>query len=138
MLKNNKCERQSGRIFKVLGLKCKQAYKDSYKDTNSQVFREKAAEIEIILFRIIRQLIFGCIGIRVTSIRKGSIIVDYSVIIDQQYQNVTDATVLEASKNSLKNEEMLALGVNTSSTLSAQGKCCYFSVFRPLQELFML
>ena len=104
------------------GLKYNQAYKDTYKDINSQSFKQKAAEIETILFRIIRKLIFGCIGIRVTSIRRGSIVVDYSVIIDQQYQNVTDATVLDASKKSLNDEEMLALGVNTSSTMSAQSK----------------
>ena len=110
------------------GLKCEQAYEDSYKDTNSASFKRKAAEFESILFVIIRRLIFGCIGIRVTSIRRGSIIVDYSVIIDQQYQNVTNGTVLEASKKSLNDDAMLALRVNTSSSMSAQSKFFTFSL----------
>ena len=121
-MENNKCVKKLGRIFKVSGLKLDQTYKDSYGDTNSEGFRAKAAEIESVLIIVVCRRIIGCIGITVIRIRRGSIDVDYSVIISDQYKNVTDATVLDASKQSLDDEQMLALRVNKSSTLAAQSE----------------
>ena len=119
---NNKCVAKPGKIINVVGLKFDQTYKDSYKDTNSESFKAKAAEIESVLTIVICNTMVECIAIRVISIRPGSIAVDYSVIIDKNYDNITTANVLEVSKRSLNDERMLLLRVNRSSTLSAQSK----------------
>ena len=119
---NNKCVAKLGRIIKVVGLKFDQTYKDSYKDTNSESFKAKAAEIENVLMIVICHRIIGCVGISVISIKPGSIAVDYSVIIDKGYENVTDASVLEVSKKSLDDEQMSALRVNRTSPLSAESE----------------
>ena len=104
------------------GLKLDQPYKDSFGDTNSESFKAKAAEIEFVLMTVIGRKIAGFIGIFVLRIKRGSIVIDYSVIIADEYKNVTDATVLEVSKQSLNDEQMLALRVNSSSALAAQSE----------------
>ena len=121
-LENGKCVKQAGKIVKVSGLKLDQTFKESYKDKNSKSFKKKAAEIENVLQIVVCQKIIGCIGISVLSINKGSIVVDYSVMLAKEYNNVTENTVLEVSKKSLDDEQMLGLRVNRTSSLSAQSE----------------
>ncbi|XP_065070525.1 uncharacterized protein LOC135695383 [Rhopilema esculentum] len=125
VIRNGKCIKQDGRIIKVSGLKFKQVFKDAYKNSDSKEFKNKAAEIENILKVVVCQKIFGCIGIEVLLIRKGSIVMDFSVTIDSSFNNVTKEHVLNISREALKDEKMIDLGADLGSNLGAsKGDVC--------------
>ena len=127
-VQNGKCVKKDGAIVKITGLKFDQKYKDEYRDKNSVAFKSKAAEIENVLKTVVCEKIIGCIGIRVIRINKGSIVVDYSVIVSKNYKNVTGNTVLDVTKKAMSHDLMTGLRVIQSSSLSAQSKSdCFFT-----------
>ena len=129
VIKNSKCIKQDGRIMKVSGLKFKQVFKEAYKNSESKEFKNKAAEIENVLKVVVCQKIFGCIGIEVLLIRKGSIVVDFSVTIDNSFNNVTKEHVLNVSKEAIKDEKMIDLGADPGSNLGASSKLSIVELF---------
>lgn len=128
VMQNGKCTKKDGNLFKISGLKLDQTYKDTFKNKNSAAFKSKAAEIENILRIVVCQKIPGCILINVLAINEGSIIVDYSVILAEEYKNITKDAVLEVARNALHDERMIVLRVDGTSILSAQSRWFVFLV----------
>lgn len=118
---NGKCIKPTGKIVKVSGLKLKQAYVKEYGNPNTEPFKLKAVEIENVLYVVVCTKIFGCVGIRVLKMTKGSIVVDYGVIMHDAAKNVTNKQILDVSKQSLNDTKMVVLGADQTSTLAAQG-----------------
>ena len=122
VIKNGQCSSPKGKLYKVSGLKLNQAYKNSYSNQQSAEFKEKAAEIENILYKVVCRKIFGCLSIRVESLKKGSIVVDYNVVMSEAATNVTIQTVLQVSQASVNDPEASILNPQTSSALKVVGE----------------
>ncbi len=122
VLKNNQCVDVKSKLFKVTGTKFDQPYNDKYKDKTSKEYTSKKAEVEQALFDTLVKKIFGLLAVLVTDITKGSIIVDYNVVVDVNAQNVTTSIVQNATVEALNDPNLKAFKPVKSSQPSAQGE----------------
>ena len=104
-------------LFQVTKLRFNQAYKKEYANTNSEAFKSKAAEIEDVLKRSVCKRI-GCNAIVVTSIKKGSIIVDFNAVFESN--NVTTSDLQAATRQALDSSIMAPLDPEKSSKPQAR------------------
>lgn len=122
ILKNNACVDTKVTVFKVVELKFEETYDQNYKNKASQQFKAKAVELENALYIAICSKIFGCVAIHVKDIRKGSIVVDYDVVVDAAVQNVTVSVVQDASIAALDDPALALFKPNKTSRPKAQSK----------------
>ena len=103
----------------VAKLKLKQKYKKEYADTNSIEFKKKASEIEDVLFNSMCKRI-GCFAVVVTSIKQGSLVVDFNVVFSST--NVSASVVQDAVDVAVKSPQMAALHPDVTSKPQASSK----------------
>eukprot|EP00794_Sanderia_malayensis_P017316 gene17316-19049_t len=120
VLRNGKCVTKKVKLFKVSGMKFNQKYSEKYKDKSSSEYKSKVVELETALYDAVCKNIPWCVGIKVTAITKGSIKVEYNVIVEANADNVTQSTVQTASIEALKDPSLSLLNPDQNSTLSAQ------------------
>eukprot|EP00794_Sanderia_malayensis_P017315 gene17315-19048_t len=120
VLRNGKCVTKKVKLFKVSGMKFKQKYSEKYKDKSSNEYKSKVVELETALYDAVCKKIPSCVGIKVTAITKGSIKVEYNVMVEANADNVTQSTVQTASTEALKDPSLSLLNPDQNSTLSAQ------------------
>jgi len=121
-LKRGKCQRMKGFAIKVTKLRLKQEYRKEYADKNSNAFKTKASEIEDILFNSVCKKI-GCMAVVVTSIRQGSLVVDFNVVFSSR--NVSASAVQATVETAIKSPEMAALRPDTAARPQAsQSDAC--------------
>ncbi len=120
-MKNNKCLPPDGDIFKVTGMKLKQPYKDTYRNRDSQDFKIKAAEIENLLEIVLCRKINGCIAVRVAEIKRGSIVVDYNIILAQNAKKPSNQEILNLAQASVSDPGLSNLSPEKSSSLKVEG-----------------
>eukprot|EP00794_Sanderia_malayensis_P017313 gene17313-19046_t len=120
VLRNGKCVTKKVKLFKVSGMKFNQKYSEKYKDKSSSEYKGKAVELETALNDAVCKKIPSCVGIKVTAITKGSIKVEYNVMVEANADNVTQSTVQTASNEALKDPSLSLLNPDQNSTLSAQ------------------
>ena len=97
-------------FLQVTKLRLKQEYKKEYADVNSNAFKTKASEIEDTLFNSVCRKI-GCITVVVTSIKQGSLVVDFNVVFSSR--NVSALAVQATVQTAMKGPEMAALHPDT-------------------------
>ena len=111
-------------FWKVTKLKLKQKYKKEYADVHSIAFKNKASEIEATLFDSICKKI-GCVAVVVTSINKGSLVVDFNVIFASR--NVSASDVQATVNDAIKGPALAALRPDAMAKPQASRK--FFNVF---------
>ena len=108
-----------------------QQWNSEYSDTNSPAFIEKASKIENALLSFYKNTSFGSsvLGVQVTEIRNGSLIVDYVIIFDKS-QTIPISQIQTAAVQAISDPSLASLSPDTSKKPSALGKyCTFFDVF---------
>ena len=122
ILKNNACVDTKVTVFKVVELKFEEPYDQNYQNKSSQQFKAKAVQLENALYVAVCSKIFGCVAIHVKDIRKGSIVVDYDLVVDAAVKNVTVSVVQNATIAGLDDPALALFKPNKTSRPKAQSK----------------
>ena len=103
----------------MTSFKLKKIYKAAYANPASKDFVKVATEIEDVLLVVLQKKNSKIVAVQVTKITKGSLVVDFNVIMSS---SAPTAKAVESSlKSAITNGDLSSISPDKTATFSAQG-----------------